>query len=121
MIDFLHYIECTEEAVVLKSGSENIKKIHECVKRIKSSEEMGVKYMQTWEEKILDRQKGRTEGEMMQLISLIQKKVIKEKSLDVIADELEETTENIQSLCMLIRNHLSASKEEIYEYFTDRM
>lgn len=62
LIDFLHYIECTEEELALRSGSENIRKIHECVKRIKSSEEIGVKYMQTWEEKVYEREKGKTEG-----------------------------------------------------------
>lgn len=62
LIDFLHYIECTEEELALRSGSENIRKIHECVKRIKSSEEIGVKYMQIWEEKVYEREKGKTEG-----------------------------------------------------------
>lgn len=62
LADFLHYIECTDEDFALQTGSENIRKIHECVKKIKSSEEMGVKFMQTWEEKIWDREKGRQEG-----------------------------------------------------------
>ena len=41
------------------------------MKRIKSSEEMGVKYMQAWEEKIMERNKGFEEGEdlLAQLIS----------------------------------------------------
>lgn len=63
LVDFLHYIECTDETFAEQTGSKNILKIHECVKKIKSSEEMGVKYMQTWEEKIMERQEGRLEGE----------------------------------------------------------
>lgn len=63
LVDFLHYVECTDEESALKSGSRNIQKIHECVKKVKSSEEIGVKYMQTWEEKIIDREKGKLEGE----------------------------------------------------------
>lgn len=58
LVNFLHYIECTDEKFAMQTGSENIWKIHECVKKIKSSEEMGVKYMQTWEEKILEREEG---------------------------------------------------------------
>lgn len=41
-------------------------KIHEIQKRIcqiKSSEKMGVKYMQEWEEKIIERQKALEEGQ----------------------------------------------------------
>lgn len=64
LVDFLHYVENADEELVLKSGSENLKKIHAWVKRIKSSEEMGVRYMQTWEEKILDMQRGKAEGKV---------------------------------------------------------
>lgn len=62
LIDFLHYVEKTDDKSAEKADSERIRKIHECVKRIKSSEEMGVKYMQAWEEKIMEREKGRQEG-----------------------------------------------------------
>ncbi len=62
LIDFLHYIECTDEAFAESTGSEKIKRIHGYVKRIKASEEMGVKYMQTWEEKVVEREKGKAEG-----------------------------------------------------------
>lgn len=69
LVDFLHYIEHTDEQSALESGSENIRRIHECVKQIKSSEEMGVKYMQAWEEKVIERQKGIAEGRMDALLS----------------------------------------------------
>ena len=36
--------------------------IHACVNRIKVSEEIGVKYMQTWEERIIEQEKARAEG-----------------------------------------------------------
>ncbi len=62
LIDFLHYVETTDDKSAEAADSERIRKIHECVKRIKSSEEMGVKYMQAWEEKIMEREKGRQEG-----------------------------------------------------------
>ncbi len=62
LVDFLHYVECTDGEFAEKTGSARIKRIHECVSRIKASEEMGVKYMQTWEEKIIEREQGRAEG-----------------------------------------------------------
>ena len=43
-------------------------------------------------------QKGFSDGSESQLLSLIRKKISKGKSLPVIADELEETVESIQSL-----------------------
>lgn len=62
LVDFLHYVECTDGEFAEKTGSARIKRIHECVSRIKASEEMGVKYMQTWEEKVIEREQGRAEG-----------------------------------------------------------
>lgn len=45
-----------------------------------------------------DREEGREEGGDIKLITLIQKKVIKGKTLDAIADELESTEEEIKPL-----------------------
>ena len=60
-------MEKTDDKSAEAADSERIRKIHECVKQIKSSEEMGVKYMQAWEEKIMEREKG--EDLLAQLIS----------------------------------------------------
>ena len=38
------------------------KQAHEIVEEIRSSEEIGVRYMQEWEEKALERQEAREEG-----------------------------------------------------------
>lgn len=62
LVDFLHYVETMDAKFAATPGNERVRKIHECVERIKSSEEMGVKYMQTWEEKIIERQEGKEEG-----------------------------------------------------------
>ena len=52
MKEFLCYIESPDGAFVEKSNSDRLKKIHACVNRIKSSEEVGVKYMQKWLDQI---------------------------------------------------------------------
>lgn len=40
LIDFLHYVESADGMFAVQTGSKRIQKIHECVNRIKSSEEM---------------------------------------------------------------------------------
>ena len=40
LMDFLHYVEKTDNKSAEAADSERIRKIHECVKRIKSSEEL---------------------------------------------------------------------------------
>ena len=62
LVDFLHYVESTDEKIAEASESDRIKQIHACVSRIKASEEAGVKYMQNWEEKIIEREKALAEG-----------------------------------------------------------
>jgi len=69
--DFLHYVEKDDEELALRSNSENLKRIHACVKQIKSSEEMGVRYMQRWEEEIILRQKGKAEGKAEILLGFL--------------------------------------------------
>ncbi len=92
-----------------------LQEIKKHVNIVKSSEEIGVKYMQEWEEKILEKRKARAEGraeglaegraeglaegELLREIASInttnQEKIEKSKNLIQIADELEETPENI--------------------------
>ncbi len=62
LIEFLKYMESTDAALAENGANEKLKKIHKHVSQIKASEEMGVKYMQKWEEKVLDREEGRAEG-----------------------------------------------------------
>ena len=56
------------------SGSLDVYKrqIHNCVQRIRASEEMGVKYMQAWEEKALERLEGKAEGKAEFVLELLE-------------------------------------------------
>lgn len=104
--EFLHYIENTTDDVVEQSESCNIRKIHERVCKVRTSEEVGVKYMQAWEEKYFAMEEakeiglaeGRAEGREMKLRELIEKKLHKGKPLEVIADELEEEISVIEEI-----------------------
>lgn len=101
--DFLHYVERTTDDVVKMSASNNIRRIHERVCKIKTNEEVGVKYMQAWEEKYFAMEEAReigmaegmAEGRDLKLQEQIEKKLLKGKSPEVIADELEENIEDI--------------------------
>ena len=62
LVDFLHYLEDTTDVVAESTESERIKRIHRRVRRVKSSEEIGVKYMQAWEERYYDKQEAQEEG-----------------------------------------------------------
>ena len=98
-VDFLHYLEDTSKEQAEKRDSERIKRIHDRVCKVKLNEEVGVKYMQAWEEKYYEREEGKEEGieigARMKLMEMVQKKLLKGKTPDIIADELEEEVETI--------------------------
>ena len=61
LVDFLHFAEKPNEGCG-NVDSERIQRIARQVEKIKGDHEMGVRYMQTWEEKIIIREEGREEG-----------------------------------------------------------
>ena len=130
--ELLYYMEHTTEDVTCSTS--RLQEIKDHVNVVKSSEEIGVKYMQEWEEKILEKRKaraeglaegraeghaeGRAEGETFRFIQLIKKKIQKSKSLIQIADELEEEPTNIQSLYECVTQNINLTVEEIYKIYT---
>ncbi|HIV34745.1 MAG TPA: hypothetical protein IAA11_05770, partial [Candidatus Blautia intestinigallinarum] len=72
------------------------------VEALKDDEEVGVRYMQEWEERELEkidaRNAGRMEGEQNKLREQVQKKVEKNYSAEKIAEDLEESVETIQKI-----------------------
>lgn len=62
LIELLAYFEDSTEATARRAGSGRIREIHENVQRIKENEEVGIRFMNAWEEKILDRQEAYEEG-----------------------------------------------------------
>jgi len=121
--ELLYYMEHTTEEI--SCSTSRLQQIKNHVNIVKSSEEIGVKYMQEWEEKILEKRKaraeglaeGRAEGETFRLIQLIKKKILKSKSFIQIADELEEEPDNIQSLYECISQNINLTTEEIYKIY----
>ena len=135
--ELLYYMEHTTEEI--SCSTSRLQEIKNHVNIVKSSEEIGVKYMQEWEEKILEKRKARAEGlaegraeglaegraeglaegDYFRLIQQIKKKIEKSKNLIQIADELEETPENIESLYHCIKDHFTLENKDIYKLNKD--
>lgn len=105
----------TTDEVAESVESVRIKRIHTRVRKVKTSEEVGIKYMQAWEEKYFEREEGREEGERLKLISQIQKKILRGKSLEETADALEEETDSIRELYNLITHNQGKTEQEIFD------
>lgn len=58
MKELLHYIEHTTSQEKQEFENKKLQEIQRRVNQIKSSEEMGVRYMQAWEEKAYEREEG---------------------------------------------------------------
>ena len=65
LIELLKYMERSTDEVSGECKSKRIQEMHRRVCQIKASEKTEVKYIQTWEEKILIKQEGTAEGKQI--------------------------------------------------------
>ena len=65
LIELLKYMERSTDEVSRECKSKRIQEMHRRVCQIKASEKTEVKYIQTWEEKILIKQEGIAEGKQI--------------------------------------------------------
>ena len=63
LIQLLRYFEQTTEENAAGSHSQKIEKLQKRVEEIKKNEEVGIRYMNAFEEKMWERREGREEGE----------------------------------------------------------
>jgi predicted transposase/invertase (TIGR01784 family) len=110
LIELLHFIEYTNDDGETECKSQQLRKLQKRVKDIQNSAEVGVKYMQAWEERIMEqnqaRAEGKQEGKQEAIIELIKKKQAKGKSIEQIADALEKSVEEVE---LLIKNQSKSS------------
>ena len=117
LAELLYFMEHTNDRE-RKPESEKIQRLREKVEALKDDEEVGVRYMQEWEERELEKidarnagreeglergrregmERGLLEGEQNKLRKLVQKKVEKNYSTEKIAEDLEESVETIQKI-----------------------
>ena len=88
VVDF-NYMEHSTEEVSEQCKSERIQKMHRRVCRIKASEKTEVKYMQAWEEKLLERQKEKRE---------LLRKMNHKMSIEEIADVLDMDVSEVKDI-----------------------
>jgi predicted transposase/invertase (TIGR01784 family) len=62
LVELLNYMEHTNAQTANSCTNGQIRKMQERIEQIKVSEEVGVKYMQAWEERVLDMNEARQEG-----------------------------------------------------------
>ncbi len=106
LVELLDYMEHSNQKTSVSYQSRRVRELQKNVNTIVENEEMGVRFMQAWEEILLERQEAREEGrqegreEGLQLLlkNQIQKKLQKGQSVEQIAEALEETPERIQQL-----------------------
>ena len=109
-VQLLHFMEHTNEAPPADGECEKVQRLRKKIEAIKSNEEVGVRFMQEWEERELERIDARKEGEKLgkqrglmlgeqnKLRNLVQKKLAKNQSLEKIAEDLMEDLETIQEI-----------------------
>ena len=97
LLELLHLIEHTNDHDTTYHNK-NLQKMSERVREIQNNAEVSVKYMQAWEERVLDRQEAREEGRKQLLSELIQKTLEKGLTMDQIADALEIDASRVKEL-----------------------
>ncbi len=97
LLELLHLIEHTNDHDTTYHNK-NLQKMSERVREIQNNAEVSVKYMQAWEERVLDRQEAREEGRKQLLSELIQKTLEKGLTMDQIADTLEIDASRVKEL-----------------------
>ena len=108
LIELLKYMEHSTDEVSEACESKRIQEMHRRVCQIRASEKTEVKYMQSWEERIMIKQEGiaegRIEGEKVLLKSLIEKKMAKKYSAEQISAMLEVDVLEVENIMKEIQN-----------------
>ena len=68
LVELLRYFENTSDEAAAQCANSQIHEIHRRVSQIKSSEKIGVRYMQEWEERLYELQEAREEGGIQTLV-----------------------------------------------------
>ena len=115
----LHYIgRSTKDNVT----DDVTRKLDDIVCRTKSKEDVGVRYLKSWEREKELRKEGREEGDLRRLISQICKKLVKGKDTHTIAEELEEDDDSLVTAIVRVAQDYAPDYdlETVYEAYTSR-
>ena len=101
LIELLKYMERSTDEVSGECKSKRIQEMHRRVCQIKASEKTEVKYMQTWEEKILIKQEGIAEGRLegkLEEKQELTRKLANKFSIEQIAEMLEIDISEVENI-----------------------
>ena len=101
LIELLKYMERSTDEVSRECKSKRIQEMHRRVCQIKASEKAEVKYMQTWEEKILIKQEGIAEGRLegkLEEKQELTRKLANKFSIEQIAEMLEIDISEVENI-----------------------
>ena len=93
LIELLKYMERSTDEVSGECKSKRIQEMHRRVCQIKASEKTEVKYMQSWEEKILIKQEGKLERKQE-----LMRKLSNKFSIEQIAEMLEIDISEVENI-----------------------
>ena len=105
LIELLKYMEHSTDEVSEICKSERIQKMHSRICQVKASEKTEVKYMQSWEEKILIKQEGIAEGRLegrlegkLEEKQELTRKLANKFSIEQIAEMLEIDISEVENI-----------------------
>ena len=101
LIELLKYMERSTDEVSRELKSKRIQEMHRRVCQIKASEKAEVKYMQTWEEKILIKQEGERIG--LERINRLNQKLIEQGRFDDLTKATSDSNYQKYSGCSIIQ------------------
>ena len=118
LVDFLHYIEKSNEDNIPEDCDDRLKHLHSKLEEIKANEQMGVTYMKMEERDRLIRKEGEIKGVAQgeaKIISMIRKKLAKNKNIIEIAEELELENSYVEKVIALLREDPDRTDEQAAE------
>ena len=98
LIQLLRYFEQTTEENAAGSHSQKIEKLQKRVEEIKKNEEVGIRYMNAFEEKMWERREGEMIGEKRGRQEIARRMVEMKMALDIIAKATGLTEQELKAL-----------------------
>ncbi len=114
--NLLRYIQSSNDSNVV---DENTKELSGYVKEVKSGDAFKEAFMTIGDHLDWEREEGKLEGKLEGIISMIQKKVLRGKTLAEMADDLEESEDVLRPILEAVKEKgTDCPAEEIYEYLS---
>ena len=98
LIQLLRYFEQTTEENAAASHSQKIEKLQKRVEEIKKNEEVGIRYMNAFEEKMWERREGEMIGEKRGRQEIARRMVEMNMALDIISKATGLTEQELNAL-----------------------